>query len=233
MKIDTVEGLLTHTYLLVRIRTDSGLTGWGQSAYFSFPEAVQQVVERYRERLIGQDPLQIERLWYALWNASPFRGADQMGALSAIDMALWDIAGKHFQVPAYQLLGGRQRDRVRLHYLMAGSSNQDIDTLVERARFALDEGFTAIKLDPLPPRHHTLSQSKIIDETVRRLAAVRETVGWDIDIGVEVHRKLTPGDAIATANLTRGRERQAGSHTPMATCQPAAPRPAGPSGSGA
>ncbi|MCC6629486.1 MAG: mandelate racemase/muconate lactonizing enzyme family protein [Chloroflexi bacterium] len=201
MKIETVEGLLAHTYLLVRIRTDSGLTGWGQSAYFSFPEAVQQVVERYRERLIGQDPLQIERLWYALWSASPFRGADQMGALSAVDMALWDIAGRHFQVPAYQLLGGRQRDRVRLHYLMAGSSNQEIDTLVERARFALNEGFTAIKLDPLPPRHQTLSQSKIIEETVRRLAAVRETVGWEIDIGVEVHRKLTPGDAIALARF--------------------------------
>ncbi|HUE76220.1 MAG TPA: mandelate racemase/muconate lactonizing enzyme family protein [Chloroflexota bacterium] len=199
MKIDTVDTFLAHTYLLVRIRTDSGLVGWGQTAYFTYPEASQQVVERYRQYLVGKDPLQIERHWYALFGQSPFRGADQMGALSAVDIALWDIAGKHFQVPSYQLLGGRQHDRIRLHYLMAGSSNEEIDTLVERAKFAVGEGFTAIKLDPLPPHHRQLSQARIIDETVRRLAAVRETVGWDLDIGVEVHRKLVPGDAIALA----------------------------------
>jgi galactonate dehydratase len=199
MKIETVETFLAHTYLLVRIQTDTGLAGWGQSAYFSYPEAAQQVVERYRRYLVGQDPLEIERHWYALFGRSPFRGADQMGALSAVDLALWDVAGKHFQVPAYQLLGGRQRDKVRLHYLMAGSSNEDVDTLVARAKFALGEGFTALKLDPLPPHHQQLSQAKVIDETVRRLAAVRETVGWDLDIGVEIHRKLVPGDAIALA----------------------------------
>ncbi len=199
MKIDAVETFLAHTYLLVRIRTDSGLAGWGQSAYFSYPEAAQRVVERYRQHLVGKDPLEIERHWYALFGRSPFRGADQMGALSAVDLALWDVAGRHFGVPAYQLLGGKQRDRVRLHYLMAGSSDEDLDTLVERARFAVREGFTALKLDPLPPHHERLSQAKVIDETVRRLAAVRETVGWELDVGVEIHRKLVPGDAVALA----------------------------------
>jgi galactonate dehydratase len=199
VRIEAVDTYLAHTYLLVRIRTDSGLAGWGQAAYFSYPEAAQQVVERFRHYLVGKDPLEIERHWYALFGRSPFRGADQMGALSAVDIALWDIAGQHFQVPAYQLLGGRQRDKVRLHYLMAGSSNEAIDTLVERARFAVREGFTALKLDPLPPHYQRLSQAKVIEETVRRLAAVRETVGWDLDIGVEIHRKLVPGDAIALA----------------------------------
>jgi galactonate dehydratase len=199
VKIEAVDSFLAHTYLLVRVRTDNGIVGWGQTAYFSYPEAAQRVVDRYRDHLIGQDPLPIERHWYALFGRSPFRGADQMGALSAVDIALWDVAGKRFQVPSYQLLGGKQRDRVRLHYLMAGSSNQDTDTLVERARLAVREGFTALKLDPLPPNHQQLSQSKLIDETVRRLGAVRETVGWELDIGVEVHRKLVPGDAIALA----------------------------------
>ncbi|HEX2036287.1 MAG TPA: mandelate racemase/muconate lactonizing enzyme family protein [Chloroflexota bacterium] len=199
MKIEAVESFLAHTYLLVRIRTDSGLSGWGQAAYFSYPEASQQVVQRYATYLVGRDPLQIERHWYTLFGSSPFRGADQMGALSAVDIALWDLAGKHFQVPAYQLMGGRQRDKVRLHYLMAGSSEAEVDALVERARFAAGEGFTALKLDPLPPMHQRLSQSRVIEETVQRVAAVRETVGWDMDIGVEVHRKLVPGDAIALA----------------------------------
>lgn len=199
MKIEAVDTFLAHTYLVVRVRAESGVSGWGQSAYFSFPEAAQRVVERYARYLVGKDPLQIERHWNVLFGASPFRGADQMGALSAVDIALWDLAGKHFQVPSYQLLGGRQRDKVRLHYLMTSSSDQDTDTLVERAKLAQREGFTALKLDPLPPRHQLLSQSRLIDETVARVAAVRETVGWEMDVGVEVHRKLVPGDAIALA----------------------------------
>jgi galactonate dehydratase len=199
VKIDAVDTFLGHTYLLVRVTTDTGLAGWGQSAYFSHQEAAQQVVRRYARYLVGQDPLQIERHWYTLFGSSPFRGADQMGALSAVDIALWDVAGRHYQVPSYQLMGGRHRDKVRLHYLMTSSSEQPTEQLVERARFAVQEGFTAIKLDPLPPQHQLLSQSRVIEETVQRVAAVRETVGWDVDLGVEIHRKLVPGDAIALA----------------------------------
>ena len=199
MKIEEIDAFLAHTYLLVRVRTSSGITGWGQAAYFSYPEAAHGVVGRYRAYLLGKDPLQIERHWYSLFSSSPFRGADQMAALSALDIALWDIAGRVFEVPTYQLLGGRHRDRVRLHYLMAGSSTEPVEALVGHAKWALDQGFTALKLDPLPPNHQLLSQSQVIHETVQRLGAVRETVGWEMDIGLEIHRKLVPGDAIALA----------------------------------
>jgi galactonate dehydratase len=109
------------------------------------------------------------------------------------------VAGRVFEVPSYQLLGGRQRDKVRLHYLMAGSSTQPLERLVASARWAKEEGFTALKLDPLPPDHQLMSQSRLIEQTVERLAAVREMVGWELDIGLEIHRKLVPGDAIALA----------------------------------
>ncbi|MBI4306923.1 MAG: mandelate racemase/muconate lactonizing enzyme family protein [Chloroflexi bacterium] len=199
MRIEKVETFLAHTYSLVKITADSGLVGWGQSAYFSYPEACDAVLKRFAKYLAGKDPLQIERHWYQLFRSSPFRSADQMGAISAVDIALWDLAGKHHQVPAFNLLGGRQRDKVRLHYLMAASSNDSIDRLVERATFAKKEGFTALKVDPLPAGHQLLSRSELFDQSVKRMAAVRETVGWEIDIGVEIHRMLVPGDAIMLA----------------------------------
>ncbi|MEX0762654.1 MAG: mandelate racemase/muconate lactonizing enzyme family protein [Dehalococcoidia bacterium] len=200
MKIESVQAFLAHTFMIVKVTSDNGLSGWGQCAYFSAPEASAAIVKRFSRYLQGKSALDIERHWYTLFRSSPFRGADRMGALSAVDIALWDLAGKHFEVPAYQLLGGRQRDKVRLHYLMAGSSSEATETLVERARFAVDEGFTALKLDPLPANHQLLSRSQLIEESVNRMAAVRETVGWEMDIGVEIHRKLVPGDAIVLAS---------------------------------
>jgi galactonate dehydratase len=199
VKIEAVDTFLTHTYLLVRIRTESGIVGWGQTAYFSFPEAVETVVQRYAMYLVGKDATQIERHWYTMFRSSPFRSADRMGAISAIDIALWDIVGKHYESPIYQLLGGKQRDRIRLHYLMDGSSSNTLDEMVERAKFAQSEGFTALKIDPLPEGHQNLSESRLIEESVRRTEAVREAVGWDMDIGIEIHRKLVPGTAVSLA----------------------------------
>lgn len=203
MKIESVDTFLTFSFCLVRVRTDTGITGWGQTACFNHPEAVERVIGQFRRYLIGKDPLQIERHWYNMFRQTPFRGASISGAVSAVDIALWDVAGKRFEAPAYQLLGGRQRDRVRLHYLMAGSSQNTLDELAQRTRHALREGFTAIKLDPLPPDHQNLSHSRLIEEVVQRLGAVRETAGWDVDIGVEIHRKLTPGAAISLAQYLR------------------------------
>lgn len=79
---------------------------------------------------------------------------------------------------------------------MTGSSDDTIAEMVEHAEFALGEGFTALKLDPIPAGHQKMSQSRLIAESVERLAAVRDTVGWDMDIGIEIHRKLVPGDAV-------------------------------------
>ena len=196
MKIESADTFLTHTYFLVRIRTDTGVTGWGQTAFWGYPDASERIVNRFKEYLIGKDPLQIERHWNHLFRQAPFRGGALSGAVSAVDIALWDIAGKHFETPAYQLLGGKQRDRVRLHMLMGGET---IDDLVTSASRAVELGFTAVKLDPLPPNYQQMRHARMIEEVVRRLSAVRETVGLDVDIGVEIHRKLVPSDAIAVA----------------------------------
>jgi len=196
MKIESVDTFLTYSFCLVRIRTDTGITGWGQSAYWAYPDASERIVNQFREYLIGKDPLQIERHWYYLFRQRPFRGNALSSAVSAVDIALWDIAGRHFQVPAYQLLGGKQREKVRLHYIMSGAT---VDELVTSAELALKEGFTAVKVDPLPAGYQQWRHARLIEEAVKRVRAVRETVGLDVDVGIEIHRKLVPSDAIALA----------------------------------
>ena len=124
MKIERVETLLMGNGLVVRIHTDSGISGIGQTACWGYPEAVERIVERFSDYLVGQDPFRIEHHWQYLYRMSPFRGTALSGAISAVDIALWDIKGKHFQVPVWELLGGNCRDKIRLH-LMAGGSTPE------------------------------------------------------------------------------------------------------------
>ena len=108
MKIISVENIFIHHYLFVKVHTDAGITGLGECGTWGYLEGVAPVIEKYaRNYLVGKDPLTIEHHWQYMYRFSHFRGAVIMGALSAIDIALWDIAGKYFGVPVYQLLGGR------------------------------------------------------------------------------------------------------------------------------
>ena len=117
MKIEKVEGLLIGSDLLganyvVRITTDTGLTGVGQSGAWGFPDATQKIVEQYSEWLVGQDPLRIEFIQQYLYRMRPFRGNLVSGALSAIDIALWDIRARAEGRPLHALLGSAARTAV-------------------------------------------------------------------------------------------------------------------------
>lgn len=193
MKIEAVESLPIGGAHFVRIRTDSGLVGLGQSACWGYPEATHAVVEVFAGYLVGQDPLRIEHHWQHLYRLAPFRGGVLSGAISAVDIALWDIKGQHFQAPIWELLGGRCRDRVRLHLLMGGNTPDEVAT---RARRAAADGFTAIKFDPLPAGFQDLTLAGLIGAVVDNMAAAREVVKNDVDIIIELHRKLTPLQAI-------------------------------------
>src|SRR2546422_997973 len=146
-KIERVESLPIGGGYFVRITTDDGLSGVGQSAAWGYPQAVDQVVQGFAPYLVGQDPMRIEHHWQHLYRGAPFRGNIVGGAVSAVDIALWDIKGQRLQAPIWELLGGRCRDRVRLHLLMGGGTAEDVHA---KAREAAAEGFTAIKFDPLP-----------------------------------------------------------------------------------
>ena len=194
MKIEAVESFFIGSAYVVRIRTDSGLTGIGQTACWGFPEAVEQIVNKFESYLIGQDPFRIEHHWQILYRMGPFRGSTLSGAVSAVDIALWDIKGKHYNAPVWDLMGGRCRDKIRLHLLMGGDTP---DEVASRASAAAEEGFTAVKFDPLPLGYQDMTQARLIRSARELVAAARGAVGDDVDIIVEIHRKLTPMVAVA------------------------------------
>ena len=196
MKIEAVESFLIGTAYVVRVRTDTGLTGVGQTACWGYPEAVERMVDTFRGYLVGQDPFRIEHLWQLMYRLRPFRGSALSGAVSAVDIALWDIKGKHLQVPVWELMGGACRDKVRLHLLMGGGTPEEV---AASAKAAAEEGFTAIKFDPLPPGYQDMTHARLIATARDVVAAAREAVGDDVDIIVELHRKLTPMVAVALA----------------------------------
>jgi galactonate dehydratase len=189
VQIAEVESLLVAGGHYVRITTDTGLVGLGQSAAWAYPTATDQVVQAFRRYLIGQDPLRIEHHWQHLYRMGPFRGSILSGAVSAVDIALWDIKGQHYQAPIWDLLGGRCRDSVRLHLLMGGETPEEV---AANALAAAEEGFTAVKFDPLPAGFQDLTLEGLVGAAVDRVAAAREVVKRDVDIIVELHRKLTP-----------------------------------------
>ena len=137
---------LTGENTLVRVTTDEGVSGLGQSGCWGYPRGVAEVIRELAPLLIGEEAFRIEHLWHLAFRARPFRGNLISAAVSAIDLALWDIKGKALQVPVWELLGGRTRDRIRLHVLVGGGTPDDISSSVN---WAVGEGFTAVKFDPL------------------------------------------------------------------------------------
>jgi galactonate dehydratase len=198
MKITGVESVFVDHYLFVRVQTDAGLSGLGESGAWGFLEASAAVVQKFARYLVGQDPLRIEHHWQYLYRWSHFRGAAIMGALSAIDLALWDIAGKHFGVPCYQLLGGACRHKARVYYHVFGRTT---DELVQGCRDARARGFTAVgHLTPFLDEPHDVPYFEThvgkIETAIDRVRQYRAAVGEDMDLCIEIHRRLSPAEAI-------------------------------------
>jgi galactonate dehydratase len=189
MKIEHVESLVLGDVHLVRIVTEDGKVGLGQSGCWGYPSAVHAVVETFRRALLGHDVDAIEHIWHYVYRMAPFRGSVLSAAVAAVDIALWDLKAQRYGVPIWQLFGGKVRDRIRLHLLLTGA---DPAAILESARAAVAEGFTAVKFDPLPATYHDMTQARLIRDTVELTAAVRDLVGPDVDLIIELHRKLTP-----------------------------------------
>jgi galactonate dehydratase len=210
MKITKVEPLLLDRFLYVRVHTDSGIVGLGESGTWGQLESSAAAIVKYGEYLVGRDPFPIEHHWNVMLRANHFTGGAITGAVSALDIALWDIKGKAFGVPVYELLGGRMRHKARLYGHVKGRT---IEKLVEEAVRLKEAGFTALgHLNPLLDEdeevpYYKPHAAKIADavDNVRRL---REAVGPKVDLCIEIHRRLTPPEAIA---LARGIEQ----YTPM------------------
>lgn len=201
MKITKVESLPVDRFLFVRIHTDEGVVGYGESGAWGFLEPSAAAIDKFGRYLIGQNPLTIEHHWQYMYRFSHFRGAAIMGALSAIDIALWDIMGKYFGVPVHQLLGGKTRERARVYYHVFGSTKEE---LVHGVRKAKEEGFTAVgHLTPFLDEDREVPYFKThaskIRDAIDTVGMYRDAVGDSVDLCIEIHRRLTPAEAVVLA----------------------------------
>jgi len=201
VKITAVEPVPVNRYLFVKVHTDEGLTGLGESGTWGYLEASEKVIEKFGRYLVGQDPLRMEHHWQYMYRSSHFRGAAIMGALSAIDIALWDIAGKHFGVPCYQLLGGKCRHKARVYYHVFGRTKEE---LLQGVKDAKEQGFTAVgHLTPFldEPKDVPYFKTHVdkMRDAIETVRMYREAVGSEVDLCIEIHRRLTPAEAVVLA----------------------------------
>ncbi len=182
-------------YIFVKIDTDEGITGWGEAT--SGPLAVATMIEEFGQLLIGKDPGRIEQHWQTLYHHFHVRGGVvQMSAISGIEIALWDIKGKALNAPIYELLGGPMRERIWCYGRWDGLTPQ---AAAERALSFTEQGITALKGDPFDHRgiFIPIEAERL---AIQKLQAVREAVGDDVELLVEVHGRLAPSDAIRIGN---------------------------------
>jgi len=194
MRIAQVKSRLAGGAHFVEITTENGITGLGQSGCWAYPEAVDAIMPRFADYLVGEDARRIEHHWHQLYRMGPFRGSVLGGAVSAIDIALWDIKGQAFDAPVWDLLGGHCRDRIRLHKLILGDFEPGV--IATEVATAVEEGFTAVKFDPIPSDCGDRGLDSLIREVTARVEAARDAAGRDVDIVLEFHRRLTPMQAI-------------------------------------
>ncbi len=175
-------------WLFLKISTDEGIVGWGEPIVEGRAETVKSAVEELEDLLIGKDPRRIEDLWQAMYRGGFYRGGPVLtSAISGIEQALWDIKGKFYGAPIYELLGGAARDRIRVYTWIGGDRPRDV---AQAAREAVAAGFTAVKMNATEEMHYVDSLTKV-DAAVERLAAVREAVGDEVGIGVDFHGRVT------------------------------------------
>jgi galactonate dehydratase len=174
-------------WLFLKIETDEGIIGWGEPVIEGRAETVGTAVKELMEYLIGKDPLRIEDHWNYMYRSGFYRGGPIfMSAIAGIDQALWDIKGKYYNAPVYQLLGGACRDSIRVYSWIGGDRPAEVGS---SAKAAVEAGFTAIKMNGTEELQIIDSYEKI-DQAVERIAAVREAAGPYIGIGIDFHGRV-------------------------------------------
>ncbi|MBR4770702.1 MAG: galactonate dehydratase [Clostridia bacterium] len=171
----------------VEIETDAGATGWGEAVLEGHAAAVLACVKEMSDYLVGNDPADIEGLWETLYRAGFYRGGGvMMSAISGIDQALWDIKGKVFGVPVYQLLGGKCRNKMKVYSWIGGDRPSDVG---RAAKEKMDAGFTAIKMNATEELQMVDTYDKI-DAVLERVAAIRESCGKYFGIAIDFHGRV-------------------------------------------
>jgi galactonate dehydratase len=180
--------------LIVKVETDEGIYGWGESGLSGREKAVIGAIEHYREFLIGRDPFAIGALWQEMYRSQYFEGGRVLtAAISAIDIALHDIKGKALGVPVYQLLGGKQRIHVPTFATTKGPCGPQI---IEQARELMAMGWSAIRLFPADHDSRSVYEPRqSVAETAKWCVKAREELGETVVLGVDYHHRLSVAEA--------------------------------------
>lgn len=187
MKITNVEVYQVRPrWIFVKVQTDKGIDGWGEMISGTKTETVVAGAYEIAKRIIGRNPLEIERIWQELYRIFFRGGPINMTIISGLEMALWDIKGKYYNAPVYELLGGKARDRIKVYSWIGGDRPADV---VKDARDRIDRGFDSVKMNATEEMHYIDSYKKI-EAAVERVASLREAFGYDINIGIDFHGRV-------------------------------------------
>ncbi len=171
----------------VEILTDEGLTGWGEAVLEGHTTAVLSCVQEMKPYLLKSDPQKIEDLWNVLYRGGFYRGGGVMtSAISGLDQALWDIKGKAFNAPIYQLMGGKCRDKIKVYSWIGGDRPDDTGNAAKEKQ---DEGFTAIKMNATSELQY-IDNYKKVDDVLERVASIREKCGKYFGIAIDFHGRV-------------------------------------------
>ncbi len=214
LKTFVVDAQTDENFVFVKIYTNQGITGLGEGTLTGKARTVEQAILEHKRYLVDQDPSEIERHWQGMFRGPRYRGGPVlMSAISAVDIALWDILGQALGQPIWKLLGGKARDRVRVYpHTSSGdrilpsqdASRAEASTVdahdqekwVELWVRRKEEGWTACKGSFLPRSGSLMEPIKAVRQGIERLAAVRDAVGTDFDICVELHGQATTPMAV-------------------------------------
>ncbi len=174
-------------WLFLKMVTDQGIIGWGEPIIEGRADTVKSAVEELMQYMINKDPMHIEDHWNTLYRGGFYRGGPVfMSALSGIDQALWDIKGKYLNLPIYEMMGGKTRDKMKVYSWIAGDRPSNIGA---GALEAQKNGFTAVKMNATNELQIIDSYQKI-EWVLERVANLRDAVGYSMDVGIDFHGRL-------------------------------------------
>lgn len=199
MKITAIHPFIvwvgTRNQMLVKIETDEGVSGWGEAGLSGRERAVAGAIEHYREFLIGRDPMRAGALWQEMYRSQYFEGGRVLtAAISALDIALYDIKGRALGVPVYQLLGGKQRDHIPT---FATTGAEPGPEMIEQAQMLVGLGWDCIRFIPAGQRaeNNLFEPRQSIAATAPWMTKAREALGDGVTLGIDYHHRLSVAEA--------------------------------------
>ncbi len=186
-------------WVFIKVYTDEGVDGVGEATLEYKEKALLGALEHIKEYLVGKDPRNIEKHWHDIYRDAYWRGGPVlMSALSAVEMALWDILGKSLGVPVYTLLGGKVHEKVRIYVNGWFAGAKEPEEFAAKAKETVKRGVTAMKWDPFGKNYLNISGAEL-NKAIRNVAAVREAVGDGVDLLIEGHGRFNIPTAIKIA----------------------------------